>query len=124
MKWVKPLWAFVALLTSLIGSNAYAHGRMHHGHHHHARAGVLIGIPLGGHWYWYYRSSDYITYPPVITVPSPPPVYIEQNNGQLANNQQSNYWWYYCQNPQGYYPYVKECPAGWQLVTPQPPDLH
>ena len=30
-------------------------------------------------------------------------------------------YWYYCQNPQGYYPYVGECPDGWQQVAPQPP---
>jgi hypothetical protein len=32
---------------------------------------------------------------------------------------QQNYW-YYCQEPQGYYPYVKQCPGGWMKVLPQP----
>jgi hypothetical protein len=33
-------------------------------------------------------------------------------------------YWYYCQNPQGYYPYVKQCPSGWTKVPPSavPPD--
>lgn len=25
-------------------------------------------------------------------------------------------YWYYCQNPGGYYPYVAQCSAAWQLV--------
>ena len=29
-------------------------------------------------------------------------------------------YWYYCPNPGGYYPYVQECPAGWQQVVPTP----
>jgi hypothetical protein len=27
-------------------------------------------------------------------------------------------FWYYCQNPPGYYPYIKECPGGWLTVVP------
>ena len=34
---------------------------------------------------------------------------------------QPNYW-YYCQDPEGYYPNVDECPDGWQQVAPQPDD--
>src|SRR2546428_12259210 len=30
--------------------------------------------------------------------------------------------WYYCANPQGYYPYVQQCPGGWRPVAPTPPD--
>ncbi len=28
--------------------------------------------------------------------------------------------WHYCRNPEGYYPYVKLCPAGWEMVAPHP----
>jgi hypothetical protein len=40
---------------------------------------------------------------------------------------QAQYWqpqaqyWAYCRSPQGYYPYVSECPAGWLPVTPTSP---
>jgi hypothetical protein len=44
-------------------------------------------------------------------VQSPPP--FEQTVVQ-------NYW-YYCQNPKGYYPYVKECSNGWMKVVPKVP---
>jgi len=32
--------------------------------------------------------------------------------------------WYYCPESKAYYPYVKECPGGWQQVAPQPPPGH
>jgi hypothetical protein len=50
----------------------------------------------------------------------PPSVYIQR---QEAPRQQkpANYW-YYCRNPEGYYPYVKQCAAGWIPVPPQPSD--
>ncbi|MDF3011460.1 MAG: proline-rich region, partial [Burkholderiales bacterium] len=44
--------------------------------------------------------------------PASPPVYVER--------EQEN-WWYSCEQTRGYYPYVKECPAGWTRVPPAPP---
>jgi hypothetical protein len=35
--------------------------------------------------------------------------------------QQSSYW-HFCRNPEGYYPYVKECPGGWMKVAPPKPN--
>lgn len=29
--------------------------------------------------------------------------------------------WYYCRTSKGYYPYVKDCPVGWEKVSPLPP---
>ena len=80
-----------------------------------------LGFGLGYYGSPYY--SPYYAYPPaVVTVPSSPPVYIEQGGGQAAPapQGQSNYW-YYCAGSQAYYPYIKECPGGWQPVAPQPP---
>jgi len=28
-------------------------------------------------------------------------------------------YWYYCEEPRGYYPYVKSCPQGWMQVVPR-----
>ncbi|WP_322629104.1 hypothetical protein [Halothiobacillus sp.] len=67
------------------------------------------------------RRDPYYYPPQVITVPSSPPVYIQQDEPPVASAPQNNYW-YYCRNPQGYYPYVKQCPGGWQAVAPQPPE--
>ena len=44
--------------------------------------------------YWYY-------YPPPSSAPSQ--------------------YWAYCQDPEGYYPYVPDCPGGWITVVPTPP---
>ena len=30
-------------------------------------------------------------------------------------------YWSYCQDPEGYYPYVPDCPGGWIPVVPTPP---
>ena len=29
-------------------------------------------------------------------------------------------WWYYCDASTSYYPYVRECPSGWQRVPASP----
>jgi hypothetical protein len=42
-----------------------------------------------------------------------PPVY-----AQAAPPAPPPAYWYYCQNPPGYYPYIKDCPAGWMTVVP------
>ena len=46
-----------------------------------------------------------------------------QRGGQSGGEQP--YYWYFCQDPQGYYPYVKNCPGGWMQVVPQmtPPNM-
>ncbi|MBL8497955.1 hypothetical protein ABF87_10065 [Nitrosomonas sp. JL21] len=72
---------------------------------------------FGGYGYPYYYPPMY-SYPPTVIVPSTPPVYIQQETQRTP--QPTNYW-YYCRNPDGYYPYVKDCPGGWLPVSPQPP---
>jgi hypothetical protein len=46
-----------------------------------------------------------------VVIGQQPQVYVEQN-------QQESDYWYYCDDPQGYYPYVKSCPGGWMKVVP------
>jgi hypothetical protein len=53
-------------------------------------------------------------------VSSPPVVYIERGIEQAAVPPASAYW-HYCSSSQAYYPYVRECPAGWQQVPASPP---
>jgi hypothetical protein len=31
-------------------------------------------------------------------------------------------WWYLCSSPRGAYPYVRECPGGWERVPAVPPE--
>jgi len=49
-----------------------------------------------------------------VIVETPPPVYVQPETQQEQRDQ----YWYYCQDPQGYYPYVKNCPGGWMKVVP------
>ena len=53
--------------------------------------------------YYYGDPSVIVQQPPVYVEPTPP---VQQ-------------YWYYCQNPQGYYPYVRDCQLGWVQVIPQ-----
>ena len=74
-----------------------------------------VGWPYGNWPYGYYAGSPYVGwpyYPPAAT--QSPPAY-----NQSA--QRYSYYWYYCQDPQGYYPYVKSCPGGWITVVPKVP---
>jgi hypothetical protein len=100
----------------------------------YARFGVFIGP---GYWnspfYYgyppYYAYSPYYPYPsyayppyyyPQLAVaPVSPPTYVEQGGAQPAPAQPPGFW-YYCGGSNGYYPYVKECPGGWQQVAPLP----
>ena len=60
-------------------------------------------------------------YPNVIAAQPSAPVYVEKGSEAASPSAQSSNYWYYCPNPQGYYPYVKECQGGWMTVVPQSP---
>ena len=91
--------ALVLASTSVL---AHGRGRVHLGLH--------FGFPLYPS-YWHYPPPVY--YYPYPVAPASPPVYVERS--------QADSWWYYCEQTRGYYPYVKECPGGWQRVPPAPP---
>lgn len=101
----------IALLFSMTASGGAWAGHGHFGGHFHGHlrhgVGVIIAAPL--FYPWYAWPSPY--YSP------PPPVYVEQGDPASA---QGGYW-YRCDEPSGYHPYVKECPAGWVKVVPTPP---
>ena len=105
------------LVGSAVAESALAHGRTRVG------VGFYFGVPFGG-WGWYGPPYGYY-YPPyypssVVVVPAQPPTYVQQEGVQSAPAPQQGYW-YYCTDARAYYPYVKECPGGWQRVAPQPP---
>lgn len=125
LKWVY----LVVTLYMLLGSG-------HLGAHGHSRFSIGLGYygpgfyggygyggygfnryGFGGYGYPYYYPPMY-AYPPTVVVPTTPPVYIQQETQPMPP--QTNYW-YYCQKPDGYYPYVKDCPGGWLPVAPKPP---
>ncbi len=132
----KVLSAVLVGATLLIGSAAPSfafgrgggvHGGFHGGFHGGLRRGfhqgfhqgfphrhvfihnhVFIGDPFWDPFWW--GPPPVYAAPPVVMQPSPP-VYIQRPAPGSTD-------WYYCQNPQGYYPYVKECPGGWLTVVP------
>jgi hypothetical protein len=112
---VKRMQAAFILCAVALGMLASAPALAWH-HGGHVRFGVVIGGPFYP-WGYYPPYYPYYPYPPA--APATPPTYIEQGNTQAPPQQPSGYW-YYCADSKTYYPYVKECPAGWQRVTPQP----
>src|SRR3981189_1391005 len=56
--------------------------------------------------------------------PPPLPYYYDYAPGYYAPPaaipQQQGYW-YFCRSANAYYPYVQQCPEGWQPVVPVPP---
>jgi len=90
-------------------------------HHRHGGSGFFIESPYSqpSFYYWpYYTFQPYYSSPTVI-VPSTPPAYIEQGTAPDTQSLEPNSW-EYCSDPAGYYPYVQECPGGWQKTDPQP----
>lgn len=116
MRLQKLLSALFVVALAVGATGAWAHG------------GARVGVYVGPSFYWgpswpgpYYYPYPY--YPPqVVVVPAPqPPVYIEQNEPPpVESTKQPAHYWYYCKSSKAYYPYVKECPDGWQKVLPQP----
>ena len=123
MRNMKLLCSLMLLIGVSVSGTALAdrgHGHGGHGGHRghgHVGVGLYFGIPYAYPLYPppYYYPYPYAYYPPA---PAQPPVYIEQQEAPVTSDE---YYWYHCDKPEGYYPYIKECPNGWQKVEPTPP---
>jgi hypothetical protein len=108
MNRIKAVLTLAAVLASAAASApalAWGHARI--------SFGVVVGAPFYPGYY-----PPYYYYPPVVVAaPAEPTTYIERADSP-APSQRSSYW-YYCKASRTYYPYVKECPAGWLRVVPQ-----
>jgi hypothetical protein len=136
-KWARIILILAVLLLASVGPGHTwgggrgwgGHGGGWHGGGWHGGGwwgGPRIAIGIGPFWgpYWgpYWRPYAYAYpygYPPVVAVPSTQ-VYVQPSAPAAAQPPPSAYW-YYCDNPRGYYPYVQQCPEGWQAVAPTPP---
>ena len=67
--------------------------------------------PWPGAWW---GPGVWVTGSPAPVVAAPAPVFIERDPPAAP------VWWYWCAEAHAYYPYVKDCPGGWQRVPPQP----
>lgn len=117
-------------------SGGYSRGGGHDGGHwgHHGGShfdfDFVFGGPFwGASWYYpyyypYYYPSYYPYYNPYYYSYAPaeqsmPQEYIERPRGERSSRPSGV--WYYCPKSKAYYPYVRECPGGWQNVPAQPP---
>jgi hypothetical protein len=110
MKLLKVTLALIAALSmGVVSEAALAYGHV----------GVFVGVPLVWPGYYGPYYNPYY-YPPVVAVPAAPTTYVEQSQPQAAPGPAPSASWYYCADSRTYYPYVKQCPGGWQQVSPQP----
>lgn len=124
MEWSKFGSKSALLLVLLCGAIASEPAWAQRGGHGGGRSRAHVGIAIGAPLFWPYYPQPYYApypypyaypYPPLMAVPSAPPLYIEQE--PLPPQQ----YWYFCRKPQGYHPYVKNCPSGWLQVVPAAP---
>lgn len=135
---MKPLHrllpAIVTMLATIaIVAPASAHGpggaRVYWG-------GPRVSFYYGAPVWWgapYYYGAPYAHVPPPAAAPPAPTVYIERSDqvvttmpAPAADPAQAPasggaQWWYLCASPRGAYPYVRECPGGWERVPATPP---
>jgi hypothetical protein len=83
------------------GGRSHSGGGAHHGHGHHHHGGAVF---FGGLFYSgpYYYAPGYHPYYSVPVYGPPDP------------------YWSYCRPANAYYPYVRECPGGWERYLPSP----
>jgi hypothetical protein len=82
-------------------------------------AGVTVGVgPYWGLYGWPYGWPYGYPYAYPYTYPSQ--IYVQPSQPLSVEPPSSPPVWYYCDNPQGYYPYVQQCPGGWRTVAPSP----
>ncbi len=116
-----PRMRALLLLTAGVVLGATSGAALAHGYYYGPQVGIAIGVP--GFWYGppYYYPPPF-AYPPAIVVvprqtyvpPPPQPMVPPVSPPAVAT-------WYYCPESKAYYPYVAECPGGWQSVPAQPP---
>lgn len=95
--------------------NVWRTGYWYHGRHNGRWAWWWIADGI-----WFYYPAPIYPYPnpyvpgtvTVINNPAPP----EAPPAQAPAAQ----YWYHCTAPEGYYPYVSECPGGWTKVPATP----
>jgi hypothetical protein len=113
------------------GGGSYGGHRGYYGGSHgnwgrYYGSGYGFGLSFWGPWWYYpgfyypyyypYYSPYYYPYynQPAVVLPSEPSTYIER--AQPSEPSAPPGIWFYCPESRTYYPYVKQCPGGWQTV--------
>lgn len=93
-----------------LGIDAWHRGRWVHGYY---------GDRWGWWWVvagaWYLYDAPVYPYPVTPALIEPPPVVVAPLPQPPAQQ------WYFCPSFNQYYPYVPQCPEGWQVVPAVPP---
>ena len=103
---------------STAGPARYAGWHSGHGERYN-RSGVKTDTywPWQDSWGFFNNLSD-ITYGSL----NEPLVYIERSlpipAAAMPEIPASSSYWYFCVSAKRYYPYIKECPGGWEKVSP------
>jgi hypothetical protein len=107
---------FLALIVVLTVTTLSAYAERG-GYYRHGGGHGGFGLFVGPGWWGPYSYPYYPYYPsypvPPVIIQQPPEIYVQPTPQVEAPS-----YWYYCQEPQGYYPYVKKCPKGWMKVVP------
>jgi hypothetical protein len=110
---VTALLVLVLPLAALAGNgNGHGNTRVYIG------GSFWLGPPAWGPAYYgpgYWGPRYYYPPPPYY---APAPVIVQQTPQYVERAQADADYWYYCENPRGYYPYVRTCPGGWMRVVP------
>ena len=94
-------------------------GYGYYGGHGWKSVGVSIGI--GPYWGPYWGSYGYpYAYSYGYPYTYPPQIYVQPSPRSSIQPPSSPPVWYYCEDPQGYYPHVQQCPGGWRTGTGAP----
>jgi len=123
------------------GGHGGSHGGgswSHHGGHAHSHGYYggygygWWGYPYWGYPYWwgypYGWGYPYYSYynpyydPYYYEDYGSPPVPPQEATPPAETGQQQPSYWRFCKDPEGYYPYVKDCPEGWMTVVPPKPN--
>ncbi len=130
MQRIPVLFRFLAFASAGLSIGLASFDAAAHGPRGRIGLGVHIGVP--GPFYWgpryYYGGPSFYYSPPPYYYSAPviveqPPVYVERGTNEPAapaTQPASPGDWYFCTDPEGYYPYVKQCPGGWRKVPAQP----
>ena len=109
----KPARIIMALCGIMLLFPLVSHANGPRGHY---RGGLWIGPVWEPYPYYYY---PYYAEPRIIIERPRTDYYVQP----VPERQEEPVYWYYCRKPEGYYPYVKQCPDGWMKVVPAPPSI-
>ena len=89
--------------------------------------GYAGGYGYGGGWRGNWAGAGYYGYPagayyaPPVAYAPPVVAYVSPPQPMVLASQPQPAVWYYCQASAQYFPYVQECPTGWQTQAATPP---